>query len=157
MHQASLNIHIFQSCKIFLELGGVLDVTLTMGLRWLMSLFSETCFSWCFGQGSNTYYIYYVYLYMYIVTYTRTDTDVYVILSTTIAGFRIPILSPHLGYVFSPLQGVSTMKYDDMVKSKFGVSISRSLEFGIPLLYLGESLTPKKMGGWNSDIYIRTF
>lgn len=38
--------------------------------------------------------------------------------------------------------GVSTMKYDDMVRSKFGVSISRTMDFGIPLLQLGESTMP---------------
>lgn len=57
-----------------------------------------------------------------------------------IAPFDLPMvlctMTQHREVKYVGLSSVSTLKYDDMVRSKFGISISRNTEFGIPLLPL---------------------
>ncbi len=64
----------FRVATSFLIAGGVLDITLRMGLTWLMSLFSETClFPDVFVRGiiCNIYIymsnIIYIYMYIYMI------------------------------------------------------------------------------------------
>ncbi|CAJ1352815.1 unnamed protein product [Effrenium voratum] len=57
-----------------------------------------------------------------------------------IAAFNLPqvlsAMTQHEELKYVGLSSVSTLNYDNMVRSKFGVAISQTLEFGIPLMPL---------------------